>query len=323
MVSENWDIENAIDLIRYINLEANNIYGENGNFDHKEYIRKCNSALSNYLKNSLDNRYLFSTLSAWDRRKKDGVVFANPKKRYHYKNEQIQRIFWPIIEGEDKLLDKIQSKEVNSITHFLLQEVYGRDLVFFGSNNYNPPITSLIDNNNSKIDFFSLSELKLLENIEEFVKYNSSKIEYFIQEIIKIRGKYDTKENTGKLLWHYKKMQEEYLKKYRGTDFLVHFIRPGFVDFDHNMLLSLATNELVTPDEIAIINLLVFKIVGLMASQQKEEQQEKERINNLIQISYSLGHNLKNRMLGCESSLADILKDLRCLTSNPLGQIAV
>ncbi len=306
------EIKTSIDLIRVINKKANDVYGgKDASFNHVDYIRHCSDAFAKYFKILLkDNKYLFSTLSAWNRKMADGVFFANPIKRYDY-NLSCEYLLKPIIEGLNDdakcLLNDIHQKQSISITKYLLQESYGFDLFFEGNTQYWEPIKC--EKEDAKIYFFPLNNLLLSENIFQFQNRNKDIIESFIANI-KINKELETEnifEKTSRLLWYYRKMQVEYVKEVEGKDFIVHFIRPSFIDFDHNMLLSLATNRLLIEEELATIDLILFKIVGLMATERVKEVEALKTKTMFSLTTHSLKTHLNTTVIKTLNSFDDKL----------------
>ncbi|MBN1185154.1 MAG: hypothetical protein JXB49_22905 [Bacteroidales bacterium] len=281
----NTKIQTSIDLIRFINEQANKVYGgKDASFNHADYIRDCSDAFANYFQIFLKgDKYLFSTLSAWNRKKEDGVFFANDDKRYNY-NITVETIFKPIIEGPDtstnSLLNDIKNEKSISITKYVLQESYGIDVFFNGDAKYTSPIKCEKDSH--KIYFFPLNKINFYSDNEQFESdsINTQEIKKLAHEL-KMQNDPDyTYQKACRLIWYYKKMQSEH-KEGTGKDFMVHFIRPSFIDFDHNMLLSLATNDLLDKEELAIVDLILFKIVGLMATERVKQNEEIERLRNV------------------------------------------
>jgi hypothetical protein len=302
-------IEPTINLNRYINEQANIVYGGKGaSFNHTAYINYCSDAFAKYFKNNFNNRYLFSTLSAWNRKKADGVIFANPDKRYDY-NNNVEGIFQPIIEGhnniDDSLLNDIPKKSI-SITKYILQESYGIDVFFEGDSVYESPIKCNKDMH--KIYFFPLTKINFYSEIEDFENDSFNKQAIIkLANKLKIQNDYDyTYPKVCRLLWYYKKMQVEY-KKETEKDFMVHFIRPSFIDFDHNMLLSLATNDLLDKEELAIVDLILFKIVGLMATERVKEVEALKTKTMFSLTTHSLKTHLNTTVIKEKNAFLDKL----------------
>lgn len=308
----NTEIKTNIDLIRFINEQANKVYGgKDASFNHADYIKHCSDAFANYFKIFIGDNYLFSTLSAWNRKKADGVFFANPVRRYDY-NISCEYLLKPIIEGLNddavSLLNDIHQKQSISITKYLLQESYGFDLFFEGNTPYNEPIKCR--NQDAKIYFFPLNNLLFSENTFQFQNKNKDIIESFIAKI-KIIKELETEnifEKTSRLLWYYRNMQVEYFNEVEGKDFIVHFIRPSFIDFDHNMLLSLATNRLLNEEELATIDLILFKIVGLMATERVKEVEALKTKTMFSLTTHSLKTHLNTTVIKTLNSFYDKLK---------------
>lgn len=297
----------TVTLIRKINaVGAKHYHHDNAVYEHELYLKECEEILFEYLNSQLGENLLFTTLSLKDRRK-DKVVFANPEIKYRYANTT-ETIFQPIIEGADGILNDIQvNEQCLSITLSLLEQSNGYDLVFEGKEKYKDDIKG----DDAKIHFFDLTKLIPDDDFETFLTISENDSGINIFEKLQSFKNAD-KRKIGRLLWYYNRMRTEYLKA--GSDFHVHFIRPAFIDFDHNLLLSLATNKPIDESILSTINLIIYKIVSLMAT----EREKQSRIVDMIQTTYSLGHNLKNRLLDSDRLMRGLSKDIESVSLDEL-----
>ena len=101
-------------------------------------------------------------------------------------------------------------------------------------------------------------------------------------------------------------MQFEYINN-NGNDFMVHFIRPSFIDFDHNMLMSLETNDLLDKEELAIVDLILFKIVGLMATERVKEVEALKTKTMFSLTTHSLKTHLDTGVIKLKNAFKDKL----------------
>lgn len=277
----------TITLIRKINQASEDHY-HSQSFEHDLYLKKCNTALIEYLKEGLlKDSYLYTALAYEDRKRNPDVQFVNQLEKYDYFDLEIQKIFGPIIVGEngkDSLLNDIHNHKSVSITLTFLKDDVGPDLFLADKKLYR----HIWSQNEElvKIHFFSLSALEYDNDFEAFFLLNEEKMkEFFKYPEFNIVN--DDKK-TARLLWYYKRMEIDYLMKYPEKGFFTHFLRPGIIPFEYNILFILATNRILTENELSIINLTISKIVSLMAT--KKEGQKN------IHYLYGVGHFLKTEI---------------------------
>lgn len=296
---------NSIDTVRQINQIARNHYHKDDEvFDHKLYLQDCFTCLQDYFISELPKKYLFSALT----QKYEGtkrlveVVKADEVNKgtgYHFaKGAKI--LFESTIA---ELLKDIESEMCISLTRTLLRDKKnGKDLFLYSREPYEEPIVKEADEK-ARIEFFPLLPLKISpksSTFEDFIDastkggiYNRERIVRFI-DTLELEGESEhySFEKVAKLLWYYKRMQIKYQDHHPLKDFIVHFIRPSFIDFDYNILLSLATNGRLHYDNLSYIYLLVYRIVSQTAF---EKTKEIERLKR--RKSYSLtSHSFKTEL---------------------------
>lgn len=296
---------NSIDTVRQINQIARNHYHKDDEvFDHKMYLQDCFTCLQDYFISEFPQKYLFSALT----QKYEGtkrlieVVKADEGNKgtgYHFA-DGTNILFEPTIA---ELLKDIESGICISLTRTLLRDKKkGKDLFFYSGDPYKYPVVKEADEK-ARIDFFRLSSLKIgpeASTFEDFLEAspddganNRESIGQFVYTLeMKEEAEQFSFEKVAKLLWYYKRMQVQYQDRHPEKDFIVHFIRPSFIDFDYNILLSLATNGHLHHDELSYIYLLVYRIVSQTAF---EKTKEIERLRR--KKSYSLtSHSFKTEL---------------------------
>jgi hypothetical protein len=302
---------NSIDTIRQLNVVARKYYhGENGGFNHEAYIRECFKCLLSFFSTALyvregaerENAYLFAALTY--KREDDPevkLVKVTDDSDYDFADEveeDLARSFSRIFE---ELYSAINNKEKSmSVTKALLKDKKnGKDLFLYTGEPYKGPIKPTNQEVDARIAFFSLDMLafKLGDDVAHFCKINRKKIKEF-RDSLDENAEMKLTENDqqiGVLLWHYKRLEKVYTdhpRGRRGREFLVHFIRPSFFDFGHNILLSLGTTRRLEVDQLSMIYLLVYRIVSQTVI---EKTKEVERLKR--QTSFSLTtHALKTEL---------------------------
>ena len=296
---------NSIDTVRQINQIARNHYRNDDEvFDHKMYLQDCFTCLQHYFTSEFPQKYLFSALTQKHEgtRKLVEVVKADELNKgtgYHFA-EGANILFEPMIA---ELLEDIESEICISLTRTLLRDKKkGKDLFFYSREPYGDTVVKMADEK-ARIEFFPLLPLNIgseSSTFEDFIDAsttdginNKERIIRFV-DTLEVEGESEQYrfEKVARLLWYYKRMQVKYQDQHREKDFIVHFIRPSFIDFDYNILLSLATNEHLHHDKLSYIYLLVYRIVSQTAF---EKTKEIERLKR--RKSYSLtSHSFKTEL---------------------------
>ena len=277
---------NQLSLIRKINAIGEKYYSNSDTVDtrHNCYLDECNYWLIQFLKEQLKETYLFYVLTYM--RKSGEVGFVNKvscdtknpsgKNRYDY-NNSFKESFETILEKE--YLPDIEKGNIISMTQNLLVNKTGYDIFFQGSKEYDTPVKDL-DSSESKIIFFNLAELAFNPETQKL----GSTIEQIqaISDKLHFEG---TTQQIENLLCYYKRLEYNYKQRHPEKDFMVHFIRPYFIDFDYNLLFSLATNQPVSHELLSFINLIIHKIVSLMVIEKAEQKN--------VSYIYGVGHFFK------------------------------
>jgi hypothetical protein len=331
-LSPEMDRMNSIDTVRVLNRIARRHYHDDVvTYDHEKYLRECFACLQGFFatelnirrnesdpKPALENAYLFSAMTY----KSEGsnqiglikVTDADDDLGYYFAEgvkEELSGKFNPIIEN---LYEDIYAKRSISITEALLKDKReGKDLYLYSGQPYKPFVhpgkpPRDVD---ARISFFCTSDLAYAagDSQDHFTERNGEEIEKFRLKLTDPnRDDPDvTKEKVGTLLWYYRQLQEAYLSDHDGQEFVVHFVRPSFIEFGYNILLSLGTNHRLEADQLAFIYLLVHKIVS-QTLVERTRQEEKEVSTNYI---FGIGHFLKHRISPVVSHLVDASKSLK------------
>ena len=72
----------------------------------------------------------------------------------------------------------------------------------------------------------------------------------------------------------------------------MHFIKPSIAELDYGLLLSLATNKKLTSDELAFVNLILYRVVSQTST---EKMREAERLKTKTMFSLTT-HSLKTHL---------------------------
>lgn len=260
-----------IKIIRKINEASSKCYTSEFN-EHDSYLERCNGFLFSFLKESLKERFLFSALTyrKESNKKPFGIIKGN-EEGTNYNFADCIKDNNDFINAIKNLLNDASNSVTINLTHHLLSKKVGHDLFLIDSNsNYSTDII-----NGKTIIGFDLSELQFREDKDEFLRFNVARIKQFIS-ILKLQEKIGT-EKYGKYLWHYKNIEGKYKTYFPGKSFYIHFIRPSIIDLDYNLLLSLATNDILKIEELSFINLVNYRIVSQTAIEKVVEAKKKSR----------------------------------------------
>lgn len=308
----------SIRLIRAINRIAKDHFSSRETyFNPTPYLEECLDSLREYFRAELKGDYLFSALTlkksvpTVERKDEEGIEIISRSKNegYHFRDDVVEGTFEPII-GE--LIQAVENKSSISLTRSLLKDSHGKLLFFYSEKEYDSPINPF-ESEDSKLALFSLSWLRLNPDGREFDRFLDAN-RRFIEKFKKmLTGKEclpeENLQQEGKLLWYYKKLQEAYRPVEPDKDFVVHFIRPAFIEFDHNVLLSLATSRQLEPHQLAFIALLIYRIVGQMAIEKTKEIEELRRKRSFSLTTHSLKTELNTTIVPQIGMVKDALRE--------------
>lgn len=322
---------NSIDTIRLLNLIARKYYhNDDGTFHHEAYLRDCFKCLLTFFSTELyvgesaerENVFLFAALTY---KKEDStrieLVKLDDGLGYYFNKDaeaELAALFNPVIE---ELYKAIYKKKSMSVTETLLKDKRrGKDLFLYSGKPYETPVDPSNEDVDARIAFFRLSDLAFVEDesIEKFCKSNSKQIGEFKKSLNKNSeiDVADSDQQIGTLLWYYRQLQEKYLLKHQDKEFLVHFIRPSFIEFGYNILLSLGTNSRLNVDQLSLIYLLVYRIVSQTVIEKTKEAEKLKRKKSYSLTSHSFKTELSTTIIPQVNLVVDTIKE-SALYSNP------
>jgi hypothetical protein len=298
---------NSIDVIRRLNVVARKYYhNEDVSFNHESYIRECFECLLSFFSTELyvgegeerENAYLFAALTY---KKEDNpnieLVKVVDGFGYYFAQEVEDDLEDSFNRIMDELYQAIYEGRSMSVTKALLRDKRrGKDLFLYSGQPYEEPVKPSNPPADARIAFFPLSKLDFSPSysVEFFCDLNKIPISDF-RESLDINSEMRLEDNDrqiGTLLWYYKRLEREYCARRQGREFLVHFIRPSFIEFGHNILLSLGTSRRLHVDQLSLIYLLVYRIVSQTVIEKiKQDRQEKSSY-----YAFGIGHFLKHRI---------------------------
>lgn len=289
-------------VIREINkISRLHYYDRRTIFDHHSYLKECLNCLRTFFSVNveLSDKYLFSALTLRKEHTETiEVIKVNDDTGYDFA-EPVKASFEPIIA---ELLKAINDNQCISLTRTLLKNsVDGRVLFFTSKRDYDAPIKPYPgQESDAKVRFFPLSSIKYAGNdFDSFLTDHEPQIFEFKRSIVDDSKSEEglteySLERLGTLLWYYKKLEIALDETALHKDFSVHFFRPSFIEFEHNILLSLGTSQLLKPHQIAFLGLLIYRIASQMAI---ERIKEVEMIESLSHVSVST-HAIKTAING-------------------------
>jgi len=305
----------SIDAIRQLNVVARRYYhNESGGFNHEAYIRECFKCLLSFFSTALyvgegaerENAYLFAALTY--KREDDPevkLVKITDESDYYFADaveRDLAQSFSQIIEELYRAINK--NEKSMSVTKALLKDKKdGKDLFLYTGEPYEGPVKPTNSEVDARIAFFPLDSLEYEpgDDVARFCKINKKRIKAFRDSLdgnaeMKLT---ETDRQIGVLLWHYKRLEKVYTDHPRGRqgrEFLVHFIRPSFFDFSHNILLSLGTSRRLEPDQLSMIYLLVYRIVSQTVIEKTKEVERFKRRTSFSLTTHALKTELQRRI---------------------------
>lgn len=272
-----------IKIIRAINKASQDYYDPvNNKHEHLQYLNICNVLLFDYFKSCLEkenkNKFLFSALTY-----KNESNYETPFDIVKGNHDETNYNFPDDATDEEKkavgelLEDAGEKKEAISLTTSLLLKNPGSDFIFFNGYEYTTGESGIV--NQISIKSYDLGKLIFTEDKKQFENDNADQIRTFTDKL-DLNGDY-TFSQYARYLWHYKRFQQLYYKRTQSNNFYVHFIRPSVIEFDYNLLLSLATSEQLEPNQLAFIDLLIYRIVSQTAIEKIKQDEEIERLRNV------------------------------------------
>lgn len=328
---------NSIDTIRQLNVVARKYYhNENGEFNHESYIRECFECLLSFFSTELfvregaerENAYLFAALTY---KKEDSPKIALVKitdgSGYYFADDVEQDLVNSFNRVIDELYQSIDNEQSMSVTKVLLKDKKrGKDLFLYSGEPYERPVKPGNPKVDARIAFFSLKDLTFdpTDSIEHFCKINQGPINDFREKLdqnaedeMKLT---ETDEQIGVLLWHYKRLEKEHSVRRPGEEFLVHFIRPSFIDFGHNILLSLGTSRKLEADHLSMIYLLVYRIISQTFIEKTKEVERFKRRASFSLTTHALKTELDVSIMPKVNNVKKMLKELSLPANSKLSK---
>lgn len=285
----------VLKTFRKINDSAVKLYFAKTEFDHDEFLYECLGHIKDYFEKILGDDFIYIAISFTNKQRlsfvgeaKKEVVFKGHKFAKKLKKSQKKELFGLL----EQYIEEANDLKIISLTKILLDKEIKKD-VFINFSEHPYPSTLLND---------KISEIKLysrrgyLEEIE-FDRTHSKKIKLFSQEFQSSLNY----ESYLKYFHNYYTLGNKY-KDFKGKDFLIHFIKPSILEFDYNLLLSLATSRKLSKDELALVNLLMHRIVSQTATEKVQEALRHATRAAISQVmarnmSHNIGSHVMNHLI--------------------------
>ena len=261
----------SLTLVRAINESTRKNYDFSIKNDHLNFLEKCSDSLSIFFDSSLKEKLIFNALAYKS-------PFGTPFKivgetsnflGYKYSNYFTRELRNEVDKAMRNLVEaaKHRAKHTINLTNALLEKEEGFDLFFIQNTNDYSDIKS------NTIACIDLASLEFDTNINSFCSKNISHIERFhnLFKNHEFSNEFTDPSQYGRYLWHYKNVSLIYQRYNPHHGFYVHFIRPSVNYWKYNLLLALATNTVLASDQLAFIDLVVYRIVSQTAIEQIAE----------------------------------------------------
>lgn len=292
-----------LNILRQIRKLSDQHYG-NGKYEHEKFLSGC---LDIHLREFglLGNKFILLTLTIFPKGKLVTIDSIKNEKWSININLEVEGI-QDIKKLIEKYFDEIGEKKVISMTELLLSNKKAKDFYLTYNNTCNDYDDTIIDKN--FIFQFKLDKLEYFDgdNYESFINKQSNKIkiEEFINEFQEMETSKSLEEKInlyGKYIYNYLQISHLYSNKNNCKPFLLHFIKPSIVEFEYNVLLSIATSELLKSEELAFINLILHRIVSQTATEKVEEvklQATRAAISQVLarNMSHNIGSHVLSRL---------------------------
>ncbi len=293
-------------VFREINDAASKYYADKNSFKHDEFLSVCDQILCNFFSDYLDNNFIFSTLSFT---KKGKLHLVNEKDSNNGYNFSVKVNGWQSLLAKIKsYIKEIEEDKIISLTNVLLDKNNKQDLFLIHTNNtYHETVLKYRDE--YKIQEYTLNKFSFNENPDNFIKENVDFIAAFANKFASPLYTENISYKYGKYIWNYYSLAKDYSTKNANADFLIHFIKPSIVEFDYNLLLSLATNRQLDSDELALVNLLMHRIVSQTAIEKVEEVKQHATRAAISQVmARNMSHNIGSHVMS--NLVSDLGKNL-------------
>lgn len=287
-------------VFREINEAATKYYADKNSFKHDEFLSACNQILCKFFSKYLHDNFIFSTLSFTNKGKLHLVNEKDGNNIYNFCSNVNE---WQSLLAKIKsYIKEIEDGKIISLTNVLLDKNIKQDLfLIHADSTYSPTILG------DKIQEYKLNAVAFNPTPADFIKENEKCIEDFANKFANPLYTENTNYKYGKYIWNYYELAKDYSTNNAHADFLIHFIKPSIVEFDYNLLLSLATNRLLEDDELAFINLLMHRIVSQTAIEKVEEVKQHATRAAISQVmARNMSHNIGSHVLSKFKNRQDI-----------------
>lgn len=259
-----------LQIFRKINELAEHLY-TNEQSSHVEFLSDCHKALAKYFEEYFGDKFIFSALSFSkddklhyvDEATDNGYIFNKSVKNW----EQLSRLF-------TKYIKEVSDNEIISITKILLDKnntAVRKDLFFTCCENCKYDSEIIGNGQDAKVFEHELGIFN--EEKETYYKTNRTKLDKFY-EAFSHRSYEQNKNLYDRYIWDYHELAQTYKTANNKSDFLLHFIKPSIAELDYGLLLSLATNRQLMADELAFVNLILYRVVSQTATEKIKEAAE-------------------------------------------------
>ena len=280
-----------LDIFREINTLAARYYTE-WQSDHINFLSACHRALGNYFSSYFKETFIFSALSY---SKKDHLHFVDEQLNHGYVFNQKNVSNWQDLRDTlGEYILEVSSMKMISITKILLDKsntTICKDLFFNCCSGIKYPVDIL----GSSIFEYTLENFS--DDDQTYYRSNRLQLDNF-------RNTFSNKGVSSlgsplydRYVWNHHRLAQCY-RSASNKDFLLHYIKPSIRQLNYGLLLSLAMNRQLTSDEVAFINLILYRIVSQMASERmKEDLIRDKEIEDLKNVSAS-SHVIKTTVNG-------------------------
>lgn len=328
-MNKNITVIEPLKLIRKINQLSEHYYSNTSErpHNHTAYLKDCNIQLFDFFMKYFGQSFLFSALSYINHtdshiRIAEGNK-ADEKYKTNYNFNTRDLIGFDSLASEiNNSLKEIEDVHMVSMTRILLSAKNRYDLFFLdNSGKYDQEIIC----EGGKILALNLSELEQKNSADEFYRFPSNKkrIDNFGNALTTKTGFWNfALDNMGKYIWHFKKMSMIYKSTNNDKPFIIHFIRPSITEFNYNLLLSLATNRCLTAEELALVDLFIYRIVSQMVVEKLDEAQKLKSLNSISFATHAIKTTLQGTLLPqAQITLGKVIGDYKAQQKKYINEI--
>jgi hypothetical protein len=284
-----------LDTFRKINDSAIKFYFNKTDFNHDEFLSECLGHLKVYFEITLGDSFVYTVISFTKNQKLSfvgeakGEVFKGHKFSKTLRDNQKEELF-KLLEG---YINEANESKIISLTKILLEKQTKKDVVInFKKDTYSEEILNdkikeihLFDNNDHDVEeAFNSCFKEKIENFQNEFPSPSSNLDLYLKYFL-----------------NYHSLSNQYYQ-FKEEDLLIHFIKPSIIEFDYNLLLSLATTKQLSEDQLAIVNLYMHRIVSQTATEKVQEALKHATRAAISQVmarnmSHNIGSHVMNHLI--------------------------